>query len=139
MAISFPKVKSGKELPACGRFRGQSRRLAAHIRLPEQDGPYVAVLNAGIDLEKFSFGGNPTDDDGIGLVVLGELACFVSGVDGLDDLLREGDIRADEDVEVGGNLGHMSSFHAHYTTGHPVCQVFTASVELPWEAGRMPE
>jgi hypothetical protein len=82
-------MKPRKELPVCGGFRGQGRCLTAHIGLPEQDGPYAAVLDAGIDLQESLFGGDLTDDDGIGCVVLEELACFVGGVDSLDDLLRE--------------------------------------------------
>ena len=89
MVVSFPKVKPGKELPIGGGFGGQGRCLVAHVGFPEQDDLDAAVLDAGTDFQEGLFGGDLTDDDGISRVVLEELACFVGGVDSLDDLLRE--------------------------------------------------
>jgi len=88
MAPSFPQLETGKELAVGGGLGGQGRRLVAHVGLPEQDDPDAAVLDARIGLEQLLLGGDLADDDGISRIVLGEFACFVGGVNGLDDLLR---------------------------------------------------
>ena len=82
-------MEPGKEFPIGGGLGGQGRCLTVHVGLPEQDGLDAPVLDRVVDLKQFLFGGDLTDDDGIGRVVLEELACFVGGVNSLDDLLRE--------------------------------------------------
>jgi len=89
MVVSFPKVKPRKEFPIGGGLGSQGRCLTAHVGLPEQDSLDAPVLDRVVDLEQFLFRGDLADDDGICRVVLEELACFVGGVNSLDDLLRE--------------------------------------------------
>ncbi len=92
---------------------GQGGRLVAQVGFAEEHGPDAAGLEVAADAEQVAFAGNGADDDGGGIARGGRevSASLVRGVDGLADLLAEGEVRSDQHVEPSVHLGHVIDLH----------------------------
>jgi hypothetical protein len=101
---SFPKGISCEQPAPIGleRSGGQGGRLTAEVRLAKQDNGDVKEGQPIRRLDQRVLRGDRTENDGgnLGGAVGKEATGFVGGVGDLAELLREGEIGADEDIDV---------------------------------------
>lgn len=104
----LPQLVLGEEFAISTRDRFSSERgsLIPDIRFSKEDRLDTPPLDLAVGLVEFVLRGHLTDDYGRGVIYREVSTGFVCCVDCLDKLLREGKVRADQNVEVSVYLCH---------------------------------
>jgi hypothetical protein len=133
--LRIPKGEFLEGLPGLAedRFRGEGRGLAAQVRLAEDVIPDALQIAARGRAAERLFVGRRTEHERGDVVTIPETdSGFVRGVSSLNGLLCEGEVFADNDVEV--FLGDLRFLHDPKTTSPAyLCQENSMSLDLIWE------
>lgn len=134
LVLRLPERELLEGLPLFSRngLRGKRRRLVVQIALDEEVLADVLQAAGARGLAQGGFVRHRADDERGDVARISEAdACLMGGVGALNELLCEGEIVADDDVDVlvVGALGFLCVSHVYKTT--PYCHLCQEKMALP--------